>query len=133
MINVYALIASIIIIILNYAVLHALKNKTLSLRNSILFLINAIILIILTEWITKITDVNDVTYDPKMDKIIHFNVMIITIRNSVVLIAFSYLTYSAFKEFVNCRKIVWLLISVICAILTVLTFIGCIIMNSFTI
>jgi len=133
MINLYILISLLIIAFLNQFILNRLKNNTTGLKNSILFLVNSIAIIVLLNWFIENINVESLTDPQLIDKLIFFNSIAIRVRNTVILVSLAYLSYGTFQEYVKGKKRIWLLVSIILTILSILFLITVIIAGAFII
>ncbi len=110
MINLIVFISLLGVIFLNYLILNKLNNNTLSLRNSVLFFVNALMAIVLIEWFISITSLENLSNALGVDKLIAFNSAAIRVRNTVILVSLFYLSYGTYREY-NSKKSKALLIT----------------------
>ena len=99
MINLVSFISLLGIICINYIILRKLNSCTLSLKNSILFFVNALMIIVLIEWF--IESVENISNALGLDKLIAFNSTVIRVRNTVIVVSLYYLSYGTYKEYIS--------------------------------
>ncbi len=109
MINVFVFLLLFIAIAVNNYLLGKLNNIGFDLKNSILFLVNNLIIITIIEWFISTMTFQNISDARSIDKLISFNSLAISVRNTVILVSLFYLSYGIYKEYLDKKK-KWLLL-----------------------
>ena len=133
MLNLKVFIFLLGIISINYVALSKCKMKTLSLRNSILFFINAVFVVILISWSINLSSIDDVSHSLSLDKLIDFQSAAVSVRNTLVLVSLLYLGYGTSIEYLSKKQKLILLISIFLFTISILFFAACLLAGSFII
>jgi hypothetical protein len=131
MINIIVLISLCGVIAISYLIKKMLGSSTLAFRNSILFLLYSIFLVILLNWFNNITEVQSSSDLALFNKLLDFNLTAVKVRNTVILISLAYLALGTYSEFRKNRKRLTLVISFIILLLTLIFLIGTFIAGTF--
>jgi hypothetical protein len=132
MINLIVFISLLGVIFLNYLILSKLNN-TLSLRNSVLFFVNALMAIVLIEWFISITSLENLSNALGVDKLIAFNSAAIRVRNTVILVSLFYLSYGTYREYRNKKSKALLITSCVLIALSIVYLVTVLVAGAFII
>ena len=133
MIYLFVFTPLLICIFLNYIILGKLNNCTLSLKSSLLFFVNALMMIFLINGFMDMTSIEGITNAAGLDKLIAFNSTTIKVRNSIALAGLFYLSFGIYKEYIKRKKMFLLIIFCVIILLSILYLIGSLIAGSFII
>jgi hypothetical protein len=131
MLNVTVFILLMGIISINYVALSKFKINTLSLRNSILFFINAVFVVILISWSINLSSNDNASHSSSLDTIIAFQSAAVSVRNTLVLASLLYLAYGTSIEYLSKKKMPILLIAIFLFTISILFFAACLLTGSF--
>ena len=109
----------IVDIFLTHAILHRLISVTISLRNAVLFLINSATFVWLILWSANNASPENLSGTSAVDKIIHLNALLITIRNTLIITSLLYLVYGGYTEYNKSKKKFWLFFTIVIGILSI--------------
>jgi hypothetical protein len=104
MINLIAFFVLTIDIFLNYLILSKLNKTSMILKGSMLFFVNALMIIGLIFWFTNIASIENISESIGIDKLITFNAVAVKIRNTIIVVSLFYLSYGIYRQYDNSKK-----------------------------